>query len=119
MATVNISKTEIVAISKEERTFFVQLGARVAELRKARAITQVQLAESLAASQQTVNAYELGRAFRYLRCLPSLRSWPSQLRTCSAAPRRRRRSAARPPSSSSRSSVFSEYRAPGSDTSCR
>jgi len=49
-----------VAIGKDERTFFAQLGARVAELRKAQNITQVQLAETLDVSQQTVNAYEMG-----------------------------------------------------------
>lgn len=49
-----------VAISKDERAFFKRLGARVAELRKERSITQVQLAEHLEISQQTVNAYETG-----------------------------------------------------------
>lgn len=48
-----------VAISKDEKAFFVQLGARIAELRKAQNITQVQLAEWWGVSQQTVNAYEM------------------------------------------------------------
>jgi len=48
-------------ISDDERTFFAGLGERVAQLRKARSITQVQLAESLGVSQQTVQAYEVGR----------------------------------------------------------
>lgn len=48
------------AINNDERAFFKRLGARVAELRKARDITQVQLAEHLGVSQQTVNAYETG-----------------------------------------------------------
>ena len=48
-------------ISDDERTFFAGLGERVAQLRKARGITQVQLAEALGVSQQTVQAYEVGR----------------------------------------------------------
>ena len=48
-------------ISDDERTFFAGLGERVAQLRKARGITQVQLAEALEVSQQTVQAYEVGR----------------------------------------------------------
>ncbi len=48
-------------ISDDERTFFAGLGERVAQLRKARSITQVQLAEALGVSQQTVLAYGVGR----------------------------------------------------------
>ena len=48
-------------ISDDERTFFAGLGERVAQLRKARGVTQVQLAEALGVSQQTVQAYEVGR----------------------------------------------------------
>jgi len=39
--------TEIVPIGKDEKAFFVQLGARIARLRKQQHITQVQLAELL------------------------------------------------------------------------
>lgn len=39
------------AISKEEKIFFVQIGARIAQLRKAQGITQVQLAQWLGVSQ--------------------------------------------------------------------
>lgn len=48
-------------ISDDERTFFAGLGERVAQLRKARGITLVQLAEALEVSQQTVQSYEVGR----------------------------------------------------------
>ena len=48
-------------ISDDEHTFFAGLGERVAQLRKARGITQVQLAEALGVSQQTVQAFEVGR----------------------------------------------------------
>ncbi len=49
------------AISTAERDFFVSMGRRIAALRKARNITQVQLAEKLGISQQTLQSYECGR----------------------------------------------------------
>ena len=49
-----------VALSKEETAFFVQMGARIAQLRKEQGITQTQLAEWLGVSQQTITAYEVG-----------------------------------------------------------
>ncbi len=64
--------SEIVAISKEERAFFVQLGTRIAELRRVQNITQVQLAEALGVSQQTVNAYEVGRRRMPVSSVPTL-----------------------------------------------
>lgn len=60
------------AITKDERAFFAQLGTRVAELRKAQNITQVQLAETLGVSQQTVNAYEMGHRRIPVSSLPLL-----------------------------------------------
>ena len=62
--------TDIVPIGKDEKTFFAQLGARIAALRKAQNITQVQLAETLGVSQQTVNAYEVGRRRMPVSSLP-------------------------------------------------
>ena len=60
MGHVDLFRVPAVAISKNERAFFKRLGARVAELRKALDITQVQVAEHLGVSQQTANAYETG-----------------------------------------------------------
>ena len=48
-------------ISDDDRTFFAGLGERVTQLRKARSSTQVQLAQALGVSQQTVQSYEVGR----------------------------------------------------------
>lgn len=48
-------------ISTVERDFFITLGGRIAALRKARSITQVQLAQKLGISQQTLQSYECGR----------------------------------------------------------
>lgn len=60
MSHVDLFRVPAVAISKNERAFFKRLGARVAELRKVRDITQVQVAKHLGVSQQTANAYETG-----------------------------------------------------------
>ena len=48
------------AISQDERAFFIALGNRIAQLRKENQITQAQLAETLGVSQSAMNAYELG-----------------------------------------------------------
>jgi transcriptional regulator with XRE-family HTH domain len=60
------------ALSQNERAFFVQLGTRVAELRKAEGITQVQMAQTLGVSQQTINSYEVGRRRIPVSVLPVL-----------------------------------------------
>jgi transcriptional regulator with XRE-family HTH domain len=60
-ATSVFTWTDFMPIGKDEKTFFAQLGARIASTRKAQNITQVQLAEWLGVSQQTINAYEVGR----------------------------------------------------------
>jgi len=62
----------VVALSKEETDFFVQLGARIAQQRKAQAITQAQLAEWLGVSQQTITAYEVGRRRIQVSSLPTI-----------------------------------------------
>lgn len=61
---------DVMPIGKDEKAFFVQLGTRVAERRRAQNITQVQLAELLDVSQQTVTAYEVGRRRMPLSSLP-------------------------------------------------
>ncbi len=66
------AEIRVVAISQEERAFFVALGARIAQLRKSASITQVQLAEELGVSQQTVNAYEMGHRRMAISALPRL-----------------------------------------------
>lgn len=59
-----------VALSKQEQAFFARLGARIAHLRKEQGITQVQLAETLGVSQQTITAYEVGRRRIQVSALP-------------------------------------------------
>lgn len=58
------------AISSEERAFFVAMGERIAALRKAHNVTQVQLAEALGVSQQTLQSYEVGRRRIPVSALP-------------------------------------------------
>jgi transcriptional regulator with XRE-family HTH domain len=58
------------AISTEERDFFIALGERIALMRKAHGITQQQLAQVLGVSQQTVQAYEVGRRRIQVAALP-------------------------------------------------
>lgn len=60
------------AISQDEREFFVALGSRIAQQRKESHITQVQLAETLGVSQPTMNAYELGQRRVPVSALPIL-----------------------------------------------
>lgn len=61
-----------VAISSDERAFFIDLGARIARLRKEEGITQVKLAEQLGTSQQTITAYEVGRRRVPVSSLPKI-----------------------------------------------
>ena len=48
-------------MTPEDQVFYTALGKRIAQARKAKGITQVQLAEMLDISQQTVAHYEGGR----------------------------------------------------------
>jgi transcriptional regulator with XRE-family HTH domain len=60
------------SMTQDEKAFFQQLGARIAELRKSAAITQVQLADTLGVSQQTVASWEVGRRGVPVATLPAL-----------------------------------------------
>jgi transcriptional regulator with XRE-family HTH domain len=62
--------TATMTISTEDREFFIELGERIAALRKAHNVTQVQLAEALGVSQQTFQAYEVGRRRIPVSALP-------------------------------------------------
>lgn len=48
-------------ISAEDRAFFTAQDERIATLRKAHNVTQVQLAEALGVTQQTLQSDEVGR----------------------------------------------------------
>ena len=59
-------------MTQDEKAFFQQLGTRIAELRKSATITQVQLADTLGVSQQTVASWEVGRRGVPIATLPAL-----------------------------------------------
>ncbi len=61
-------------ISSDERQFFVTMSERIAQLRKARNLTQTQtqLAEALGVTQQTVQAYEAGSRRIPVSALPTV-----------------------------------------------
>ena len=67
---LNTFPAAAMTISTEERDFFVTLGERIATLRRAYNITQTQLANALGVSQQTVQAYEVGRRRIPVSALP-------------------------------------------------
>lgn len=48
-------------MTQEEKAFFKALGARISAARKDSGITQVQLAQTMGVSQQTVASWEVGR----------------------------------------------------------
>jgi len=64
--------TATMTISAEERVFFVSLGERIASLRRDHGVTQVQLAEALGVSQQTMQSYEVGRRRIPVSALPAV-----------------------------------------------
>jgi transcriptional regulator with XRE-family HTH domain len=72
MKQINFFETSSVAISPDERAFFVQLGTHIADLRKQFGITQIQLANRLDVSQQTINSYEVARRRVPVSALPTL-----------------------------------------------
>ena len=66
--------TATMAISTEDRDFFTALGERIAALRRAHNVTQVQLAQALGVSQQTMQSYEVGRRRIPVSALPVVAS---------------------------------------------
>jgi transcriptional regulator with XRE-family HTH domain len=72
MAYVGTAELNIMAITRNEREFFIELGSRIATLRKDAHITQVQLAQTLGVAQSTLNAYELGQRRVPVSALPIL-----------------------------------------------
>ena len=72
MAHLHSPTLPTVAISDDERAFFIQLGTRLTQLRKGQGITQVQLAQLLGVSQQTITAYESGNRRVPISHLPRL-----------------------------------------------
>ena len=59
-------------MTKDELNFYVELGKRVADLRKKDPLTQVQLAAALDISQQLMASYEAGRRKIPVAMIPKL-----------------------------------------------
>lgn len=59
-------------MTQGEKAFFKAMGGRIAQLRKDSAITQVQLAEMMAVSQQAVASWEVGRRGVPVSVVPAL-----------------------------------------------
>lgn len=55
-----MSATMSPRIKAESKRYFALLGAQITQLRKARGMTQAELARAIGVSQQAVFAYELG-----------------------------------------------------------
>lgn len=62
----------VTVMTQDEKQYFKELGSRLAQLRKAAGLTQVQLAETLGISQQMVASYEVGRRRIPVSMLPAL-----------------------------------------------
>lgn len=62
----------IAALSPEDKRFFKEMGARIAQLRKEQNLTQQQLADELELSQQIIASYEIGRRRIPVSTLPRL-----------------------------------------------
>ena len=61
-----------VSMATDDRQFFINLGGRIAALRKEQRLTQQQLADSLGIAQQTLAHYEGGRIRAPASMLPQL-----------------------------------------------
>jgi transcriptional regulator with XRE-family HTH domain len=59
-------------MAPNDKRFYQALGQRIAQFRKARNLTQQQLAEVLGISQQTIAHYEVGRLRIAVALLPAL-----------------------------------------------
>lgn len=72
MPTSSLPAPDTVAISGDERAFFIALGGRIARIRKEQDITRAQLAELIGITQQTINSYETGRRRVPVSLLPAI-----------------------------------------------
>ena len=61
-----------IAMTPDETVFFRQLGIRIAEHRKAQALTQAQLGELVGVTQQQIASFEIGRRRIPVSTLPLL-----------------------------------------------
>lgn len=67
-----VTERVLAAMNTKDEGFFKALGARVAQIRKDRGLTQQQVADHLGVAQQTLAHYEVGRARIAASLLPPL-----------------------------------------------
>ncbi len=58
---MSVTQRIVTTMAAKNEAFFKQMGARIAQARKERGLTQEQLAEQLGVSQQALAHYEVGR----------------------------------------------------------
>src|SRR5581483_9083305 len=102
-------------ITDDDRAFFVALGERMTQFRKARGITQVQMAATLGVSQQTYQSYEVGRRRIQVSALPVVAralsvSLEDLFGASDSSPRKRGRSKSKPSRSCPRPSSNSSLK---------
>lgn len=66
------SQTTGAAVGVVDQNFFIELGQRIRDRRKAKGLTQAQVAECLEFSQPTIQAFETGRRRIPVSLLPPL-----------------------------------------------
>ena len=64
--------SSIPMMPQEDKDFFLELGARIAQLRREQNLTQQQLAEAVGTTQQQVASYEVARLRVPVSLLPRL-----------------------------------------------
>jgi len=69
------SELSVDTVAVTDRPFYEEMGQRIATLRKARGLTQVQLAEKIGVAQQTLAHYEAGRLRLLAGALPRLANY--------------------------------------------
>jgi transcriptional regulator with XRE-family HTH domain len=69
---MSVTQRIIATMAAKHQAFFKQMGARIAQARKERGLTQEQLAEQLGVSQQALAHYEVGRIGVASAMLPKL-----------------------------------------------
>jgi transcriptional regulator with XRE-family HTH domain len=69
---VELAELDTLPMDHDEKTFFAQLGRRIAERRKAQGLTQTQLGDILGVTQQQVGHFEVARRRVPVSMLPLL-----------------------------------------------
>lgn len=69
---MTLSLTWTYAVMSQDKSFYIAMGKRVAQLRKTQNMTQTQLADVLGVAQQTMAHYEGGRLRMPVALLPML-----------------------------------------------